>query len=97
MLGSAKIMRNAHQAGQVILAFNAPYLPMVRPVIQAVADLESFALIETARLEWIKFASQGPAAVAAEFARWNDPLHVRLHLDHVPVIDEDGQKVDYLA
>jgi fructose/tagatose bisphosphate aldolase len=29
--------------------------------------------------------------------RWQNPEHVRLHLDHVPVIDEDGQRVDYLA
>jgi ketose-bisphosphate aldolase len=35
--------------------------------------------------------------VAREFFRWQNPAHVRLHLDHVPVIDEDGQQVDYLA
>ncbi|NTU64755.1 MAG: class II fructose-bisphosphate aldolase, partial [Chloroflexi bacterium] len=48
------------------------------------------------RPEWIKFESKGPAAVAAEFAKWSKPDHVRLHLDHVPVIDEDNQRVDYL-
>jgi ketose-bisphosphate aldolase len=96
MTGSAEILRNAQQAGLAILAFNVPYLPMVRPVVRAITDLDSFALIETARLEWIKFASQGLSAVAAEFARWNDPQHVHLHLDHVPVIDEDGNRVDYL-
>jgi ketose-bisphosphate aldolase len=35
--------------------------------------------------------------VAREFFRWQKLAHVRLHLDHVPVIDEDGQRVDYLA
>jgi ketose-bisphosphate aldolase len=35
--------------------------------------------------------------VAEEFAKWNQPKHVRLHLDHIPVIDEDKQAVDYLA
>lgn len=69
---------------------------MVEPVIRAVADQDSFALIETARLEWIKSESQGLAAVMEELAKWNDPDHVRLHLDHVPVIDEDNQRVDYL-
>jgi len=97
MLGTASIMNNARRIGVAIPAFNVPYLPMVEPVIRAVADQDSFALIETARLEWIKFQAQGPAAVAEEFAKWNRPECVRLHLDHVPVIDEDNQRVDYLA
>jgi ketose-bisphosphate aldolase len=33
----------------------------------------------------------------AEFRRWDDPAHVRIHLDHVPVIDEDHKRVDYRA
>ena len=97
MLGTASIMNNARRIGVAIPAFNVPYLPMVEPVIRAVADQDSFALIETARLEWIKFQAQGLAAVAEEFAKWNRPECVRLHLDHVPVIDEDNQRVDYLA
>jgi ketose-bisphosphate aldolase len=97
MLSTASIMNNARRIGVAIPAFNVPYLPMVEPVIRAVADQDSFALIETARLEWIKFQAQGPAAVAEEFAKWNRPECVRLHLDHVPVIDEDNQRVDYLA
>jgi ketose-bisphosphate aldolase len=31
-----------------------------------------------------------------EFVRWSQPAHVWLHLDHVPVIDEDNRRVDYL-
>jgi fructose/tagatose bisphosphate aldolase len=69
---------------------------MVEPVVQAVVDENALALIETARLEWYKFEAQGPAAVAKEFNRWAKPDYVRLHLDHVPVIDEDGLAVDYL-
>jgi len=34
--------------------------------------------------------------IAREFFRWQVPDHIRLHLDHVPAIDEDGQQVDYL-
>jgi fructose-bisphosphate aldolase class II len=92
----ADIIKAARHLGVVIPAFNVPYLPMVEPVVRAVVDQDSFALVETARPEWIKFESKGPAAVAKEFARWSQPEHVRLHLDHVPVIDEDGQLVDYL-
>lgn len=93
----ADIINAARRIGVVIPAFNVPYLPMVEPVVRAVVDQDSFALVETARPEWIKFESKGPAAVAKEFARWSQPEHVRLHLDHVPVIDEDGQRVDYVS
>jgi fructose/tagatose bisphosphate aldolase len=80
----------------VIPAFNVPYLPMVEPVIRAVVNQDCFAFIEVARLEWIKFEAKSLTAVMAEFMSWNQPDYVRLHLDHVPVIDEDGLKVDYL-
>ena len=96
MQGTDEIVGRAWRAGAVVPAFNVPYLPMVEPVIRAVADLDSFALVETARLEWLKFEAGGPAAVMAEFLKWNDTAHVRIHLDHVPVVDEDGQRVDYL-
>jgi ketose-bisphosphate aldolase len=92
----AGIVSKASQMGMAIPAFNVPYLPMVEPVIQAVVDLDSFAFIATARLEWIKFEARSPAAVMEEFVRWSQPAHVRLHLDHVPVIDEDNRRVDYL-
>ncbi len=97
MLGTGVIVRRAWKAGVVIPAFNVPYLPMVEPVVCAVTDLDSFALVETARLEWLKFEAGGPVAVMAEFLKWYSPAHVRIHLDHVPVVDEDGQRVDYLS
>jgi ketose-bisphosphate aldolase len=84
----------ASQSGIVIPAFNVPYLPMVEPVVRAIIDQDSFAFIETARLEWIKFQCKSAAAVMAEFQKWEDPRFVRLHLDHVPAIDEDDQHVD---
>ncbi|MBN1372257.1 MAG: class II fructose-bisphosphate aldolase [Anaerolineaceae bacterium] len=97
MLDLKAVIQNASKAGVALPAFNIPYLPMLAPVVRAVVDQNSFALIETARLEWIKFEAGGPEAIAREFFRWQNPAHVRLHLDHVPVIDEDGQRVDYLA
>jgi fructose-bisphosphate aldolase class II len=97
MLDTSEILANAARLGMVVPAFNVPYLPMVEPVVRAVVDQDCFALIETARLEWIKFEAQGPAAVMQEFLKWNEPEHVRLHLDHVPVIDEDNVEVNYLA
>jgi ketose-bisphosphate aldolase len=96
MLSTAAIITNACNAGIVVPAFNVPYLPMVKPVVKAVVDLDSFALVEVARIEWLKFECRGPAAVMEEFTRWSALDHVRLHLDHVPVIDEDGVTVDYM-
>jgi fructose-bisphosphate aldolase, class II len=88
------IIQKAHSQGLAIPAFNIPYLPMMEPVVQAVTDLDSFALIAVARLEWTKFEAKGPAEIAKTFARCQQPNHVRLHLDHVPVIDEDNLRVD---
>ena len=90
-------IHKARKAGIAIPAFNVPYLPMVEPVIRAVADQDSFAFIATARLEWIKFEARSPASVMEEFVKWNQPAHLRIHLDHVPVIDEDNRQVDYLS
>jgi ketose-bisphosphate aldolase len=89
-------IENAWHAGLALPAFNIPYLPMMAPVVQAVVDQDSFALIAVARLEWEKFESKSLAAVAEEFGRCARPRNVNLHLDHVPVIDEDGLRVDYL-
>lgn len=42
-------------------AFNIPRLSMMQPVIQAVVDQDCFALVEVARLEWIKFEARSGA------------------------------------
>ena len=97
MHSTADLMNSANRQGLVIPAFNVPYLPMVEPVIRAIVDQDCFALVEVARLEWIKFEAVSLAAAMEEFQRWNNPEHVRIHLDHVPVIDEDDLRVDYLA
>lgn len=96
MLTTNEIIKNALTLGVAIPAFNIPYLPMMEPIIQAVVDQDSFALIEVARLEWVKFESKSLAAVAKEFHRCSHPAYVHLHLDHIPAIDEDNQKVDFL-
>jgi ketose-bisphosphate aldolase len=90
-------MQNAMKAGLALPAFNIPHLPMMQPVIQALVDQDAFGLVEVARLEWIKFEAKSPAAVMEEFGRWQRPGNVRIHLDHVPVIDEDHLAVDFLG
>lgn len=97
MKSSTEIIRAARSLGIGLPAFNIAHLPMTEPVIRAVADQDSFALVEVSRIDWMKFGARSPKAVADEFARWKKDDHVRLHLDHVPVIDEDGKRVDYRA
>ena len=97
MPSTADVMRSANRQGLVIPAFNVPYLPMVEPVIRAIVDQDCFALVEVARLEWIKFEAVSLAAAMEEFLKWSNPDHVRIHLDHVPVIDEDDLQVDYVS
>jgi len=97
MRSVADIMKTAWTKGTVVPGFNIPYLPMMEPVVRALRDTECFGLISVARLEWTKFEAKSPAAVAAEYARVWDERYTRLHLDHVPVIDEDDLRVDYLA
>ena len=85
-------LRRAWRARTVVPAFNIPYLPMMEPVVRALRDARSFGLITVARLEWLKFEARSLEAVAEEYERVRDPRSPRLHLDHVPVIDEDDRR-----
>ncbi len=97
MKSTREIILKARELGIGIPAFNVAHLPMTEPIIRAVRDQDSFALVEVSRIDWVKFGAKSPAAVIAEFKAHDDPQHVRIHLDHVPVIDEDHKKVDYKA
>ena len=79
----------------VVPAFNIPYLAMMEPVVSALRASGVFGLIAVARLEWIKFEARSLRAVYDEYQRVKDDRFTRLHLDHVPVIDEDNLRVDY--
>ncbi|MBN1445611.1 MAG: class II fructose-bisphosphate aldolase [Candidatus Omnitrophica bacterium] len=95
---TAEAVKNAWKLRTVIPAFNVPYLPLMEPLVKAIKDTRIFGLIEVARLEWMKFKAESPSAVYKEFISLagSEP-HIRLHLDHVPVIDEDGKRVDYMG
>lgn len=93
----AKIAVSRALANKTIIpAFNIPYLPMVEPVVQAIVDENSLAMVQVARLEWEKFESQSPEAVAKEYFKYCKEGYTLLHLDHVPAIDEDNKLVDFL-
>ena len=93
----AAVIAGARRIQAAVPAFNIPYLPMMAPIVQALRDEKCIGLIAVARLEWVKFESRSIAAVAAEYRRTADPKFTHLHLDHVPVIDEDNLRVDYIA
>ena len=94
--GTGELIQRARRAGRVVPAFNIPYLPMVEPVVRALRDCNSFGLIMAARLEWVKFETGSLEALRQQYEKFRLPGHTRLHLDHVPVIDEDDLRVDYL-
>ena len=91
-----QLIERACKAGVVIPAFNIPYLPMVEPVVRAIKDTNSVGLVMAARLEWEKFETGSLEALQAEYEKYKLAGHTRLHLDHVPVIDEDDLRVDFL-
>ena len=93
----AKIMNVAKETHTVIPAFNIPYIPMMEPVVKALEEKRAFGLITVARLEWVKFSSGSPETIAEEYRRVGNPLFTSLHLDHIPVIDEDHLKVDFMS
>jgi len=93
--GTGEIVKRAWKAGLVVPGFNIPYLPMMEPVVRALRDCDSFGLVMVANLELLKFESRSLKAIRDEYERVKDVRHTRLHLDHVPVIDEDGLRVDY--
>lgn len=92
---TSKIMQKAWNARTVVPAFNIPFLPMMVSVVEALRDARTFGLISVARLEWEKLESGSPRAIYEEYQRVKDERYTRLHLDHVPVIDEDGLRVDH--
>ena len=96
-MDSRIIVRKALENGLVIPAFNIPHPPMLKPIVQAIVDENSVAMIQVARLEWEKFESGSLENIANEYAKYAVEGHTLLHLDHVPVIDEDHKEVDYMA
>lgn len=96
-MNAAKTVATALENHTIIPAFNIPYLPMVEPVVQAIVDEDSVAMIQVARLEWEKFESGSPEDVANEYFKHKKDGFTLLHLDHIPVIDEDQLPVAYLS
>ena len=90
-----KMVQAAAANGIVVPAFNVFYLPMIEAICKALIEHDTFGLIEVSRIELEKFQVPSITAAAEEYRRFADPRVTGLHLDHIPVIDEDGLAVDW--
>ncbi len=93
----SELMERAAERHVLVPAFNVAHLPMVQPICATLAELRTFGLVEVSRIDFVKFGADSLAAVAEEYEALRDREFTRLHLDHTPVIDEDGESVDWEA
>ncbi|MGO8703027.1 MAG: class II fructose-bisphosphate aldolase [Candidatus Brocadiia bacterium] len=91
----AEMMKSACEKRILIPAFNIAYLPMTRPVARTLERLGTFGLAEVAMPDVTRFGAKSFDAVAAEYRKEANPEFVALHLDHVPVIDEEHKRLDW--
>lgn len=96
MMNTREVVLRAKELKKCIPAFNIPHIPMLKPIAEAIRDENSVAMIQVARVEWEKMHSESLERIAEEYARYQN-ANTLLHLDHIPVIDEDYQRVDYRA
>ncbi|NSW76011.1 MAG: class II fructose-bisphosphate aldolase [Candidatus Atribacteria bacterium] len=92
-----EIMRVAFREHVLIPAFNVAYLPMVETIVETLEECKTFALLEVSRPDITRFGAESFEAVKREYDRFGNPALTRLHQDHVPVIDEEGKRVDWSA
>ena len=95
-MNASEVVLKAKELKKCIPAFNVPHIPMLKPIAEAIKDENSVAMIQVARVEWEKMHSESLERIAEEYEKYKNP-HTLLHLDHIPVIDEDFLRVDYLA
>ena len=90
-----ELVHRAWKRQTLIPAFGTPYIPMIEPTVRALEQTNTFGLIQVARPEWEKFEAKGLRAIRDEYEKVKNERYTRLHLDHVPVVDEDGLRVDF--
>ena len=91
-----EVVLKARESGVCIPAFNIPHPEMLKPIAEAIKDENSVAMIQVARVEWEKMYSVSLENIADEYTKYKND-HTLLHLDHIPVIDEDYKEVEYMA
>jgi fructose-bisphosphate aldolase class II len=92
-----EIMKVAFREHILVPAFNVAYLPMVETIVETLKECRTFALLEVSRPDITRFGAESFQAVKREYERFGNPSFTRLHQDHVPVIDEEGERVDWAS
>lgn len=90
------LMQRAYETDVLIPAFNAAYPEMVKPICDTLKRLSVIGMVEVARPDIEKFGAISFETIFNEYKKYGDPEYVTIHQDHVPVIDEDGKRVDYI-
>ncbi|MCX7705164.1 MAG: class II fructose-bisphosphate aldolase [bacterium] len=91
----SQVMRLAYKKHILIPAFNVAYLPMLKPISDALSECNTIGIIEVSRPDIMNFGAKSIEAVAAEYEKFANEKFCFLHLDHVPVIDENFTDVDW--
>lgn len=89
------VMLIAYKKHILVPAFNVAYLPMLKPISDALAECNCIGIIEVSRPDIMNFGAGSIEAVAQEYEKNANKKFCFLHLDHVPVIDENYQEVDW--
>ncbi len=92
----ARLMKRAYETDLIIPAFNAAYPEMVKPICETLEKLSTIGILEVARPDIEKFGAVSFEVIFNEYKKYGNPEFVTLHQDHVPVIDEDGVRVNYM-
>lgn len=91
----SSLMKEAYEKHILIPAFNIAYPEMVKSVSDALTECNTIGIIEVSRPDIINFSAISIERVAEEYFKNANQKLSFLHLDHVPVIDENYQKVDW--
>lgn len=90
-----EIMKQAYKHRILILAFNVAYIPMIKPIVESLKRHRTFGLVEVSRPDVEKFGAGSFEEVSQKYYALGERVFTRLHLDHIPVIDEDREKVNW--
>jgi len=91
----AEIMRQAYRHRVLVPAFNIAYISMIKPVVESLKKYRTFGLVEVSRPDVEKFGASSFKEVSQKYYALGERVFTRLHLDHIPVIDEEGEKVNW--
>ena len=71
-MNTREVILKAREKGKCVPAFNVPHIPMVKPIIEAIRDENSVAMIQVARVEWEKMKAESLERIAEEYDRYKD-------------------------